>query len=212
MKKSARKLPLQKNRHSGDPWNSYPPLHPLPTNKFDMEAIRARARAAAGYIPPDGQPSVPPIKKRAKRPEFTSTPQQTFSSLETPFKGTSHDACTPKPEPMLTPSSMYTPSTPASALSTTSKASSQKWDEMYECLVEFVEVRREIENKGASEKVKREWEWDGNVPTTYKVSIHRAEFFLFSLSWYSLMLGCKVQRWEGIGEMDQQPEVCKAQR
>jgi len=168
MKKSARKLPLQKNRHSGDPWNSYPPLHPLPTNKFDMEAIRARARAAAGYIPPDGQPSVPPIKKRAKRPELTSTPQQTFSSLETPFKGTSHDACTPKPEPMLTPSSMYTPSTPASALSTTSKASSQKWDEMYECLVEFVEVRREIENKGASEKVKREWEWDGNVPTTYK--------------------------------------------
>lgn len=171
MKKSARKLPLQKNRQAGDP--SYPPLPPFAKSERDMDAIRARARAAAGYIPPadpkDGQ-HMELIKKRVKRQESSQTPQSTYSSCETPGeKRTPHTIYTPAQMPMQTPSSVYTPATPASALSTASKASSQKWDEMYECLVEFVESRRQAENKGASEKAKDEWEWDGNVPTTYKV-------------------------------------------
>jgi hypothetical protein len=177
VKKSARKLPLQKNRQPGDP--SYPPLPPSVKSERDMEAIRARARAAAGYIPPtdpkDGQ-HVQLIKKRVKRPESAQTPQSTYSSCETPGeKGTPHTIYTPAQVPIQTPSSVYTPATPASAMSTASKASSQKWDEMYECLVEFVESRRQAENKGASEKTKSEWEWDGNVPTTYKVRIQGAK-------------------------------------
>jgi hypothetical protein len=43
---------------------------------------------------------------------------------------------------------------------------------MFECLVQFVKDRKAEELKGASDKEKEEWEWDGNVPTTYKVSSH----------------------------------------
>ena len=51
-------------------------------------------------------------------------------------------------------------------------ASQQKWDDMFECLVQFIKDCKAEELKGASDKEKEEWEWDGNVPTTYKVSSH----------------------------------------
>lgn len=197
MKKGGRKLPLLKNRELGDRSRSYPPLPPSAKTERDMEAIRARARIAAGYIPPtdlyDGQQSVQPIKKRAKRPE--SSPQQVYFSCETPGnKGTPHTTYTPRPLSMQTPSSIQTLSTPASALSTASKVSSQKWDEMYVCLVDFVETRREIENKGASEQLKREWEWDGNVPTTYKVSFLLV-FFRLDLFEAHIFFRFEVEGW-----------------
>jgi hypothetical protein len=43
---------------------------------------------------------------------------------------------------------------------------------MFELLVQFVKDRKAEALNGASEKEEKEWEWDGNVPTSYKVRLH----------------------------------------
>jgi hypothetical protein len=147
-------------------------------SKKDMEAIRARAREAAGYVPPKAQGTPeprPPLKKRPKQPtpEKTpsaapglfpdvpeSTPRISNVSREFPTRTT---PAAPRPYPPLTVS-CETP-----AYSAASRAASQKWDDMYECLVQFAKEKKEEALKGLSDKEKEEWEWDGNVPTTYKV-------------------------------------------
>ena len=55
-------------------------------------------------------------------------------------------------------------------VSPSSGQSNQKWEDMFACLVKYVEDTREKETKGSSAEAKRAWEWCGNVPTTYKVS------------------------------------------
>jgi len=50
----------------------------------------------------------------------------------------------------------------------------QKWDGMYECLLQFIEERKTNETKGLSEEEKSRWVWDGNVPTNYKTADGRA--------------------------------------
>lgn len=119
-----------------------PPIAALSKSERDMEAIRARARAAAGYVPPanlkPGElPPPPPVKKRPKPPSSKGT-IQSYST-----------------------DSAY-------LYNSSNKASSQKWDEMYECLLGFVEDRRRVETKGMPEEEKKNWDWDGNVPTTFK--------------------------------------------
>jgi hypothetical protein len=52
---------------------------------------------------------------------------------------------------------------------TFSRAANQKWDEMYECLIKYAEIKRAEGMKYLSGKEKETYEWDGNVPTTYKV-------------------------------------------
>ena len=39
---------------------------------------------------------------------------------------------------------------------------------MYDCLLAFVEDRRKEETVDMTEAEKKEWIWDGNVPTTFK--------------------------------------------
>lgn len=46
--------------------------------------------------------------------------------------------------------------------------SQQKWDDMFDCLVNFIEEVRERNTSHMTEERKREWIWDGNVPTSYK--------------------------------------------
>lgn len=152
-------------------------LPPIPKSKMDerdMELLRERARAAAGYVPPSkqpgGRPPAPPPKKRKIEPQtphvrntptLYTTPRTIYSDkkvISTPY----------------TPASSYM-STPASAKSTASKGqSTQKWDAMYECLLEFVEERRAEATKGMTEAEKKEWIWDGNVPTTHKTKDGKA--------------------------------------
>jgi hypothetical protein len=43
---------------------------------------------------------------------------------------------------------------------------------MFECLVQFVKDRKAEELKGASDKEKEGWEWDGSVPQAYTVRSH----------------------------------------
>lgn len=52
--------------------------------------------------------------------------------------------------------------------------SNQKWEDMFNCLVIYVKERRESETKGQSAEAKKAWEWDGNVPTTFKTKDGKA--------------------------------------
>jgi hypothetical protein len=68
------------------------------------------------------------------------------------------------------------PQTPSSALSSKSGTlqSQQKWDDMFECLVEFIEETREKSTRHMNEKQKAAWVWDGNVPTSHKTRCGKA--------------------------------------
>jgi hypothetical protein len=156
------------------------PLHinlpPIPQSKMDdkdMEILRERARAAAGYIPPTtpGTTPIPPKKKTKLDSPYPQTPafkttelHQTPRTCNTAYKS-------------MTPGTPFTPamSTPGSAKSTVSKGqSSQKWDSMFECLVLFINDRKTEENIDLCEEECTDWLWDGNVPTTFKSKDNKA--------------------------------------
>ncbi|KAG7360208.1 helicase domain protein [Nitzschia inconspicua] len=143
----------------------------------DMEEIRARARAAAGYVPPssvDGSTgsSLPP-KKRAKL--FDGNGQAMTPSATRPSKVPSSNHKTPVISNRGSSKYDGTPSycdTPAS--SSGKGQPSQKWESMFESLLEFVEEQKREETRGLTEAQKKDWEWDGNVPTTYKTKDGKA--------------------------------------
>jgi hypothetical protein len=132
-----------------------PPIPPSSTkDERDMEAMRARARAAAGYVPPENlKPGEAPPPAAKKRPK-PATPNHKAT-----YNKTKHQT--------------YVPEQTYSMFHAANKASSQKWDEMYECLLEFVEQQK-VDTRGMSEKEKKEVEWDGNVPTTYRTKDGKA--------------------------------------
>mmetsp|Transcript_22915 Transcript_22915/g.35373 ORF Transcript_22915/g.35373 Transcript_22915/m.35373 type:complete len:788 (-) Transcript_22915:926-3289(-) len=175
--------------------NAVPPadLPPIPKSTMsekDMEAIRARARAAAGYIPPSdvsgskrssdsvgsSGSSRAPLKKRRMLPDTVPSSIQGKSAYSTPGAkpplNPSSKAINTSAR-FSTPNINFTPPTPASGLSAGSRGqSSQKWDDMFECLVAFIDEQKKKEKSVTVDKQK--WEWDGNVPTTYKTSDGKA--------------------------------------
>jgi hypothetical protein len=177
-KRRAPKLPFRKENNIQSSCHKKPPpslplhmkLPPIPQSKMDdkdMEILRQRARAAAGYVPPsslNGSP-MPPKKKPKIDLSHPQTPGYRASDLhQTPrTSNTTYKS--------LTPGTPYTPamSTPGSAKSALSKGqSSQKWDSMFDCLLEFIRGRKKDETKDMSEEEIKKWIWDGNVPTTFK--------------------------------------------
>ena len=68
------------------------------------------------------------------------------------------------------------PQTPSSALSSKSGTlqSQQKWDDMFECLVKYIEETREKSTRHMNDKQKAAWVWDGNVPTSHKTRCGKA--------------------------------------
>ncbi|KAL3809023.1 hypothetical protein ACHAXA_010918 [Cyclostephanos tholiformis] len=174
------------------------PFVPIPEStktKEEMDAIRERARAAAGYVPP-GEEGTVTAKKPPPRPMKThSSPFQFNSNLHpsyhpgvsshTPFKKRGLPPYTPSGlRPDLIQSNIaHTPyactkpvQTPSSALSSKSGTlqSQQKWDDMFECLVKFIEETREKATRHMNEKQKAAWVWDGNVPTSHKTKCGKA--------------------------------------
>ena len=137
-------------------------------------ALRDRARAAAGYIPPTPN----------KRPKFTAL--EPPNRLLTPTITTPATPVTKTKPPstiLSSPSSFTTPKRKNTSNNTTSNnatpvstskggQSNQKWDDMLQCLLQYITQQREKETKEMSEGEKKEWTWDGNVPTTYKVSFY----------------------------------------
>ena len=187
-KTKRRQLPTQKLRSNSDalstatpPNKPSSPLHQdgsaVPQSKLDerdMEIIRERARAAAGYIPPSSPSDLKnrplPMKKRLKRDsDDPRTPDNKPSDMFTTPK-ISNIAATP-----ATPYSAALTSQASSAKGSATKGqSSQKWDSMFDCLIEFIEERRQEECDDLPEDAKKEWAWDGNVPTTYKTKDGKA--------------------------------------
>lgn len=174
---SRRQLPLR-TRQESDASSSSEEIHSksVHISEKDKEGIRERARLAAGYIPPrkmshEGSNRPVPIKKRAKRD--SPLPNETESYYGTPKHSnkkiiTSSNGMPPIPVTEKSSSEVY------SSAKSSKGQSSQKWETMYEALLEFVEERREEETKGFTEKEKAVWVWDGNVPTTYKTKDGKA--------------------------------------
>lgn len=147
----------------------------------EMEDLRKRAREAAGYAPPaeKGTPEPrPPLKKRPKQPTPDKTPSASAVSLPFPDLAestprVSNVSTAPRalvpPTPGAVPYPPLTVSSEPMSNPTFSRAANQKWDEMYECLIKYAEIKRAEGMKYLSGKQKETYEWDGNVPTTYKV-------------------------------------------
>ena len=151
----------------------------IPKSKLDdrdMEKLRERARAAAGYVPPSTingslKASTLPPKKRSSAPTTPSNPPRpstitSGSSFKTPLISN-----TAASKYSGTPASVYSTATPASS---TKGQSSQKWESMFECLLKFIEQRKKDGTAGMTDAQKAEWAWDGNVPTTYKTKDGKA--------------------------------------
>jgi hypothetical protein len=113
--------------------------------------------------------STAPLKKRVKR-DPTAGDTMDLSLLEK----------TPKVSNRRTTQSgggITVPLLPTSSNAAAKQAKSQanqKWESMFDCLLEFIEERREVETRGLSQSEKDDWIWDGNVPTTYKTKDGKA--------------------------------------
>eukprot|EP00586_Coscinodiscus_wailesii_P009008 CAMPEP_0172522118 /NCGR_PEP_ID=MMETSP1066-20121228/292948_1 /TAXON_ID=671091 /ORGANISM="Coscinodiscus wailesii, Strain CCMP2513" /LENGTH=730 /DNA_ID=CAMNT_0013305089 /DNA_START=688 /DNA_END=2876 /DNA_ORIENTATION=+ len=89
----------------------------------------------------------PPAKSSRKTNYATSSPQRTSRTYKSP---------------------MSPPGT-----SSAKGQSNQKWDDMFECLLVFIKEKRE-DALSQPQVAGEEWEWDGNVPTTYKTKDGKA--------------------------------------
>ena len=140
----------------------------------DMEKLRERARAAAGYVPPSAangslKINALPPKKRSTIPMTPSQPPRpsttsSGSNFKTPVASNTSGS------KYNTPASGYSAATPSS----TKGQSSQKWESMFDCLLKFIEERKKDGTAGMTEAQRAEWAWDGNVPTTYKTKDGKA--------------------------------------
>jgi hypothetical protein len=181
--KLRRQLPTAKFRSnstssSDPPAKSSTPLHtglglpPIPKSNLDerdMEIIRERARAAAGYVPPSS-----PSDLRNRLPLPKKKIKQEMVAPLTPGQRPSDVFSTPRisnASNLATPGTGYSSmATPCSSMkgSASKGQSSQKWDSMFDCLLEFIEDRKKEDIVDMSEEEIKVWVWDGNVPTTYK--------------------------------------------
>ena len=142
-----------------------------PLSEGEIARIRGRARAAAGCPPPEIPDELPvekkraPLKKRIKRP---SPPARKLSGMATPkISNTESRKPAPDPEPVVSSNNV-----PASE--PVRGQASQKWESMFDCLLEFIQERRTADTANLSEVEKKEWAWDGNVPTNYKTESGKA--------------------------------------
>lgn len=142
----------------------------------EMDRIRKRARmAATGTTPTKDKPSSRkkkqsiPLKKRVKR-QNSSPPQP-----EGPLSSSS-PAQTPR---VFNRSIAAVDEMPDLPQSSTDKSgskgqASQKWDSMFDSLLAYIEERRQEDTLNSTEEEKKDWIWDGNVPTTYKTTDGKA--------------------------------------
>eukprot|EP00804_Cyclotella_cryptica_P021116 CCRYP_019016-RA/>CCRYP_019016-RA protein AED:0.01 eAED:0.01 QI:1035/1/1/1/1/1/2/1086/1262 len=153
------------------------PIPKCTKTEAELEAIRQRARAAAGYVPPipGAMPykvgSVP-YKVPPRKPATPYHPVAPQSYSTVPLKKRPNGPPTP-----FTPSATLPPSgyvTQPSQSRASTLQSQQKWDDMFEYLVKFIEETRAEETKGMTDEEKSAWVWDGNVPTNYKTKCGKA--------------------------------------
>ena len=52
--------------------------------------------------------------------------------------------------------------------------SQQKWEDMFECLVRYIEETQEMATSHMNDEQKAAWIWDGNVPNSYRTPCGKA--------------------------------------
>jgi len=163
------------------------PFVPIPKStktKEEMDAIMQRARAAAGYTPPT-QAGAPPVKKvPPRKPPSTYTPYAKYGPnpayTNTPGNQRGpHPPYNPSMPPhhyarTKTPPSYVKARIPSSTPKSSTLQSQQKWDDMFNYLVKFIEETRQEATKNLPEEKRKAWVWDGNVPTNYKTKCGKA--------------------------------------
>lgn len=185
-----RKLPLKRQHDIESSSSSSTCSEP------DLALIRERARAAAGLYGPIKIPSsssntfvakaasppkkarkrpLPPIKKRRKKNSLSPTSQcpPWISDAGAPGTPKAPNKNFVRRDKLSVGGSADVPIAPKSSIATTKQVkqqgqSNQKWDSMFDALVEFIEQRRLEDTAQLGEKEKEAWIWDGNVPTNYK--------------------------------------------
>ncbi|KAL7538607.1 hypothetical protein ACHAXR_010916 [Thalassiosira sp. AJA248-18] len=176
------------------------PFVPIPKStktKEEMDAIRERARAAAGYVPPGKGGKTPAKRPTPPHPKNTPSSAAAAASRFSPHLHPTYrpgmpahipikkrgmpPPRTPMPDHIQsnnarTPLFKPPAQTPSSTLSSKSGTlqSQQKWDDMFECLVNFIDETREKLTNHMNEEQKAAWIWDGNVPTSYKTPCGKA--------------------------------------
>ena len=161
-----RQLPLKRDRTTSET-SDEALASANSVSETEMNRIRKRARAAASTslqsedVTSSRKKKSVPIKKRVRRQN--SSPPESERQLSSSSVGT------PRASNRAVASMDEFPDAPLSSDRTSSKGqASQKWDSMYDALLVYVEDRRQEETTGLSDDEKKEWAWDGNVPTTYK--------------------------------------------
>lgn len=164
------------------------PFVPIPKStktKEEMDAIMQRARAAAGYTPPTQAGAAPPVKKvPPRKPPTTYTPYAKYGPNPAYANTPANQRGPPPPyNPAMPPHHYSRTKTPPSYVkaripSSTPKPSTlqsqQKWDDMFNYLVKFIEETRQEATENMPEEKKKTWVWDGNVPTNYKTKCGKA--------------------------------------
>jgi Helicase associated domain len=181
--KRIRKLPTHsksKKTTISIPHSTNAHVHNSLLSEKDQEEIRERARKAAGYVPPSemtedstttpAKRTLPPLKKRSKR----MTPEAARGNSHVTPKTSNVSANVTDAVPSLVVSSSERLEPTSSSKAGTKEKSTQKWDSMYDALLQFKQDRMDEETSGATEEAVAEWVWDGNVPTTYKTKDGKA--------------------------------------
>mmetsp|Transcript_14315 Transcript_14315/g.23671 ORF Transcript_14315/g.23671 Transcript_14315/m.23671 type:complete len:255 (+) Transcript_14315:52-816(+) len=133
----------------------------------DMDAIRAQARAAAGYA----LPASPSVAAAALSQQPTSTPimSREPSSLSTYY----NKVCSTINLSTMADSIHVSPWELAfmnngGVLCKKDLTRNKRWDAVFECLLDYVDERCKEETKYMPEYQKKTWVWDGNVPFLYQ--------------------------------------------
>lgn len=170
-KAQRRKLPLKRARADSASINSIASdtRKRAALTDEEMESIRERARAVAEQD--TSLKRAPPLKKRGKRSNPLPDKNTSQSLLRTP-KVSNRTTRVPDDAPIV-PLPAKSSSTVSSSKSSKAPAN-QKWELMFNCLLEFVEERKEEETKDLNDEDTASWVWDGNVPTTYKTKDGKA--------------------------------------
>ncbi|KAL7563615.1 hypothetical protein ACA910_013356 [Epithemia clementina (nom. ined.)] len=136
-----------------------------------------------------------PLKKRAKRnssggsdkkaakPPPASTPFSSLTSSHVTPKQSNRTVTKPDDVPVapLVPSSGAAAAGEAATLTPVLSSckpandkANQKWDSMFDQLLNFIDDRRAKETEGLPEEEQDMWIWDGNVPTNHKTEDGKA--------------------------------------
>ena len=161
------------------------PFVPIPKStktKEEMDAIMQRARAAAGYTPPTQTGALPATVKKAppRKPPPNYTPYAKYGPNSAYAKTPVSRGVPPSYNPAMhysrtkTPQSYVKARAPSSTPKPSTLQSQQKWDDMFNYLVKFIEETRQEATKNLPEEKKKAWVWDGNVPTNYKTKCGKA--------------------------------------